>query len=201
MTPQRAFLIQTFLEAAIPVIGYLAWGWDLSFILLFYLIDWLLAYGLTIAKGLKRLRYAGKASERQLFNKSLIVSLLLMLAACALIALALVQLNPALDWKVRTWEFLVYEELGIQQGLILIPLIVLNGILVYRQQFLFPQRFKVLDMAQITRPLQQQNLLLLATGGVLVGITYFVTFPEEILIAIAVAGISCYRFFVLRKMH
>ncbi len=201
MTPQRAFLIQTFLEAAIPVIGYFSWGWDLSFILLFYLIDWLLAYGLTVAKGLKRIRYAEKAEEKQLFRRSLALSFLLMVAACALIALALVQLNPALDWKVRTWEFLVYKELGIQQGLILVPLIVLNGILVYRQQFLLPQRFRVLEMVQITRPLMQQNLLLLATGGLLVAVTYFVKFPEEILIAAAVLGISCYRFFVLRRMH
>lgn len=198
MTPQRVFLIQTLLEAIIPVIGYLEWGWDLSFILLFYLIDWLLALGLTVAKARKRQQYKTLDDERTLFRKSVVISTVLMVLACGLIAVALMQLNPSLDWKERSWQFIVYKEWGIPQGIVLIPLIVLNGILVYRQQFLLPQRFRSMDMRHITRPLQVQNLLLLAVGGILVALTRFVVFPEEVLIAVAVGGISLYRFFVLR---
>jgi len=200
MTQQRLFLIQTLLEALIPIIGYFEWGWDLSFILLFYLIDWLLAFGILIAKGRKRFSYSKNQPERLELIKQSIIGFILLLIACLGIAQSLVFLHPSFNWLQRIVEFMTYEEWGIQQGYVLIPLIVLNGIMVYRQQFIMPARFRKVDMKHITRPFIQQGLILLGCSGVLVGITAFFTFPEEVLIALLIGGTSAYRWLVFRRI-
>ena len=199
MNQQRIFLLQTLLEAAIPVIGYFEWGWDLSFILLFYLLDALLAFGIFLAKGSKRLHYSGNAAERTLFTKHSLWGFLLFTAAIAGIAVSVTFLHPELDWWQRIIHFLTYEELGVQQGYVLIPLIVLNGVILYRQQFLTPARYRTLEMQAITKPLILQGLVLTATAGLLLGISALVRFPEEVVIAGFIIGTSAYRFLVIRR--
>src|SRR5688572_19385582 len=98
MTQKQAFLLQTLLEALIPVIGYAAWGWDLSFILLFYLLDWLLAFGILIAKGRKRYLFSLNSIERTLLVRRVAAGAVLMAAACAAIGLAIAWLHPGLSW-------------------------------------------------------------------------------------------------------
>lgn len=200
MTQQRLFLIQTLLEALIPIIGYFEWGWDLSFILLFYLIDWLLAFGILIAKGKKRFSYSRNKPERTLLNNQAIMGFVLLVLACAGIAQSLVFLHPGFNWLQRIVEFMTYEEMGIQQGYVLIPLIVLNGILVYRQQFIMPARYRTMDMKQITQPFIHQGLILLGFSGALLGITALISFPEEVLIALLIVGTSIYRWLVIRRV-
>lgn len=201
MTQKRLFLFQTLLEALIPLLGYFQWNWDLSFILLFYLLDWFLATGITLAKGLKRVNYSKDPLEKRLLFQSLPVAILLMISACLLIAMAIVQLEPGLMWTERIWQFLVYKDLGIEQGLILVPLIVLNGVVVYRQQFLMTGRFRTHTVNMITQPLVKQGILLLGSAGLLFGIVQFVRFPGEVLIFLAIAAISLYRWLVIRKVQ
>jgi hypothetical protein len=199
MTQQRLFLIQTLLEAIIPVIGYFEWGWDLSFILLFYLLDALLAFGILLAKGKKRLSHSNNATERTLFAKHSVSGFLLFAIAIAGIALSITFLQPELDWWNRIVHFLTYKEWGIQQGYILVPLVVLNGVMVYRQQFLMTARYRTLEMSAITRPFLVQGFVLLGAAGILLGTTALIQFPEEILITAFILGISVYRFLVIRS--
>lgn len=199
MNQQRLFLIQTLLEAVIPVIGYFEWGWDLSFILLFYLLDALLAFGIFIAKGTKRLKYSGNANERTLFTKHSLLAFSLFTAAISGIAVSITFLNPELDWWKRIVHFLTYEEWGIGQGYVLIPLVVLNGVMVYRQQFLTPARYRTLEMRAITQPFVVQGLVLTGTAVILLGTTALIQFPEEILIAAFILGTSAYRLLVIRR--
>jgi hypothetical protein len=199
MNQQRLFLIQTLLEAVIPVIGYFEWGWDLSFILLFYLLDALLAFGIFIAKGTKRLNYSGNATERTLFTQHSLLAFALFTAAISGIAVAITFLNPELDWWKRIVHFLTYEEWGIGQGYVLIPLVVLNGVMVYRQQFLTPARYRTLEMRAITQPFVVQGLVLTGTAVILLGTTALIQFPEEILIAAFILGTSAYRLLVIRR--
>lgn len=199
MTPQRFFLIQTLLEALIPTIGYFYWNWDLSFILLFYLLDYLLAFGILIAKGRKRSDYTRQAAEKKLLVQQTVVGFALMSAACAGMAVGVQLLHPDLDWQQRILAFLAYEDMGIRQGYVLVPLIVLNGILVYRQQFLMPARYRVLPMKAITQPFVTEGLALLGCAGLFVGVASLVRFPEEVVIALLIGGTTFYRYAFLRK--
>ena len=199
MNQQRIFLIQTLLEAVIPVIGYFEWGWDLSFILLFYLLDALLAFGIFLAKGNKRLKYSGISTERTLFTKHSLLGFALFTTAISGIALSITFLNPELDWWKRIIHFLTYEEWGIRQGYVLIPLVALNGVMLYRQQFLTPARYRTLEMRAITKPFVVQGWALTGTAVILLGTTVLIQFPEEILIAAFILGTSAYRLLVIRR--
>jgi hypothetical protein len=199
MTPQRVFLIQTLLEALIPTIGYFYWNWDLSFILLFYLLDYLLAFGILIAKGRKRSGYSKQADEKKLFLRQSGIGFLLMAAACAGTAIGVQLLHPDMSWPQRIGAFLTYEDMGIQQGYVLVPLILLNGVMVYRQQFLMPARYRVLSMEAITRPFVTEGLVLLGCAGLFIGTASLVKFPEEVVIALLIGGTTAYRYILLRK--
>lgn len=199
MTPKRFFFLQTLLEAAIPIAGYFYWHWDLSFILLFYLLDWILASGVTVAKGLKRTGYSKDTAEKRLLVKAIVFSMILLFAACALIAIDVVQLHPGLRWMERIWKFLTYKDMGFAQGYALVPLILLNGIMLYRQQFLIPARYRTHTVAIITQPLVRQGLVIFGSAALLLGILQFTVFPEEVLIFLSITAISVYRLLVLRS--
>lgn len=199
MNQQRLFLIQTILETLIPVVGYFAWNWDLSFILLFYLLDALLAMGIFVAKGSKRLQFSKQATEKQLFVKHILISFILFTAAITGIAFAVTRIQPGLYWPERIWAFLTYKDMGIEQGYVLVPLILLNGILVYRQQFILPARYRNTTMQAITHGYVKQALVLLAAAGIFQGIAFFVHLPEVAVVFAFIAGISLYRFFLIRR--
>jgi hypothetical protein len=199
MSRKRLFVIQTLLEALIPVIGYFEWQWDLSFILLFYLLDYVLAFGILIAKGRKRISYSHNAEENKMLVRRTAAGFLLMVAACAGIGLGVVFLQPTLSWWERILSFLAYKEFGIAQGYVLVPLILLNGIMLYRQQFLLPARYRQLDMGVITKPFVQQGLVLLGSAGVFLGVSGLIWFPEAIAVFTLIAGVSIYRWVVLRS--
>jgi len=199
MTQKRVFLIQTLLEALIPIIGYFQWRWDLSFILLFYLLDWLLVTFITAAKGIRRFRHSSEPTEKKLLYRAMLTAVFLLLAGCLVTATAIVFLQPSMSWTERIHAFLVYEDMGIQQGIVLIPLMVLNGVLVYRQQFIMPARYRTQTMQMITAPLVRQGVILLACAGALLGVVQLVAFPQEILIFVSIAAISTYRWLVLRN--
>jgi hypothetical protein len=200
MTRRQSVILQGLLEAAIPVYGYFAWDWDLSFILLFYFVDWLLSFGLFWAKAAKRFRFSGLSSERSLMTRTLLISVPLIAVAAALFAFAAPAVVPGMSWADRTMDFLMYEEWGIKQGYVIIPLILLNGILLYRQQFLMLRRFEKLDMKTLAAAFIQQNLLLLAASGLLFGISALVSLPQIAVVLVLVAGITVYRLIWLRNI-
>lgn len=194
MTPKNALIVQTLLEALLPLAGYLFWNWDTSFILQFFLLDWLLFYGLTLAKGAKRSAYHSSENEKRVFIKNAVLGALLLLATIFLVWTLLPRLQQPFSWTERIWAFLSYQDLGLPQGVLLIPLILLNGILVYRSQFLRFHLFERLTMQQITGGLTKQGLILLGAAGIFLGLSFFTVFPPEAVLFATIAGTMAYRF-------
>jgi hypothetical protein len=94
---------------------------------------------------------------------------------------------------------MTYEDMGVSQGLFLIPLMILNGYLVYKQQFLMPARYRTLEVREMTQPFLRQGWILLAASGLLLASAALIRYPEEIVIALLIAGTSAYRWLVLRS--
>lgn len=193
MTPKRALIFQTLIEALIPVLGYFYWKWDASFILLFYLIDWLLFWTLTLLKAKKRIEFSGNATEKQVAIRHLSGGFLCILSTSAAVFYTLPQIHTKFSWSERIWAFLTYSDMGIQQGLILIPLLVLNGYLVFKQQFLLPQLFRKFPVAYFTRESIKQGIILTACFGLVLLVSQFLKFPDEILLFGTVGGVIVYR--------
>lgn len=193
MTPQRALLIQSLLEALIPVYGYFYWNWDVSFILLFYCLDWLLFLGIAIAKARKRLQFAPFANEiiicKQLFIHGIVTLLLTLIITWFLIPMLVVPFS----WTERIYSFLTYEEMGVPQGIILIPLVVLNGILLYKQQFIRSKRYENTPVGTLIGEVKIQGWIITGCAFLALIIALVTPFPPQIVIGTTIIGCFIYR--------
>ncbi|AEA43300.1 hypothetical protein [Fluviicola taffensis] len=195
MTPKKAILFQTFIEGLIPILGYFYWEWDASFILLFYLIDWILFWILSVLKAQKRIQFSETVAEKKLASKRLSIAFLCILSTSLALFYTLPNIHSIFSWKERIWAFLTYSDLGIQQGILLIPLMTLSGYLAYKQQFLIPQLFRKYPVSQFTREPLKQGIILTIIFGIVLLVSYFYPFPEEVLIFGTVGGVIAYRLF------
>lgn len=193
MTPQRAIIFQTCIEALLPLLGYFYWSWDASFILMFYLIDWLLFWVLTLFKARKRIDFSGNETEKQIATRHLAIAFLCILSTSLAVFFILPNIHPGFSWTERIWAFLSYSDMGIQQGFILIPLMILSGYLTYKQQFLLPQLFRKYPVSQFTRESVKQGIILSLAFGLTLLISRFVHIPDEVLLFGTVLGVVIYR--------
>jgi len=200
MTPKRALLFQTLIEGLIPVLGYFYWNWDASFILLFFLIDWTLFWTLSLLKAKKRIQFSGSTSEKQLAVKHLGIAFLCILSTSLAVFHILPNIHPNFDWTERIWAFLSYSDMGIQQGFILIPLMVLSGYMAYKQQFLLPQLYRKYPVNYFTREGVKQGLILSVTYGIVLLVSCFFRFADEVLLFGTVAGVIAYRLFTRNSL-
>lgn len=197
MNRRNALFVQTVVELLIPALGYFSWHWNLNFILLYYFIDLLLVLGLSIAKANKRIVYAG-TSERVVFYRLYFASLGIFTAALLLILYSLFIQQPDLDVKGEVLRFLLYKDMGIEQGYVLVPLMLLNGVLLYRQSYLVTARYRVENMTAMLQPLFRQSLVVFAMAAIVFGVSYLMPVPEVVLVFGSIVCISAYRWFFLR---
>ncbi|MNU70568.1 hypothetical protein D3C71_599780 [compost metagenome] len=193
MTPKKALLFQTGIEALLPILGYFYWKWDASFILMFYLIDWILFWVLTLFKARKRIDFSGNETEKQVASKHLAIAFLCILSTSLAVFFTLPNMHEGFSWTERIWAFLSYSDMGIQQGFVLIPLMVLSGYLTYKQQFLLPQLFRKYPVSQFTQESVKQGMILVFAFGMSLLISHFVQIPDEALLFGTVLGVVIYR--------
>lgn len=193
MTLRQSALFQTILEAALPLAGYFYWHWDTSFILLFYLLDWILFLAINSVKAKKRFAFSQLASERKQAIRTLLLGTAFLIITCFVVLLTMQLLQPTFNFSERVVAFLRYNDMGIEQGYVLLPLLLLNGISVYKQQFIRPELYKYLTMGQLINESSKQGLLLLACAGLFFGVSLFMQLPEEILLFSTIIGTTGYR--------
>lgn len=193
MTLKQSALFQTILEAALPLAGYFYWHWDTSFILLFYLLDWILFLAINSVKAKKRFAFSQLAIEKKQAIRTLLLGTAFLIITCFVVLLTMQLLQPTFNFSERIVAFLRYNDMGIEQGYILLPLLLLNGISVYKQQFIRPELYKYLTMGQLINESSKQGLLLLACAGLFLGVALFVQLPEEILLFSTIIGTTGYR--------
>jgi len=193
MNLKQSAIFQTVLEAALPLAGYFYWHWDTSFILLFYLLDWILFLAINSVKAKKRFAYSGLVTEKKHALRTLLLGSAFLFATCFIVILNMQLLQPSFHFTDRVIAFLMYEDIGIAQGYVLLPLLLLNGISVYKQQFIRPELYKYLTMGQLINESSKQGLLLLACAGLFFGVSLFMQLPEEILLFSTIIGTTGYR--------
>lgn len=146
-----------------------------------------------VAKGKKRLEFSGQLPEKNQFKKGVGKALILLFLSIIMAAFGFYFLLPNLNWGTRIWEFLSYSDMGIPQGIVLLPLMILNGIMLYKQHYIMPAKYRTTIIKHIIQPLVNQGLILLIASAVFLGSTFIINYPQEIIIAIMVLGISSYR--------
>lgn len=182
-------------DAIIPLLGLFVWNWSLYFILLFYLLDLTAREVLTHFKTREIYRAQGLKNTQKWQRKGLL-SGILFVTVVAIIHTAVWWMNRDIHFPNEIVSFLKYEELGIQQGYILLPLIAYAAYAQYRMSFLMPGKARNVLMDSLWK----QHFIalgLIGAGAILAAmIGTFVVLPDEITVCAIVVGAGAYSFFL-----
>jgi hypothetical protein len=184
--------IQLIGDAVIPLLGFFLWNWSLYFILLFYIIDLVLAEVVIHLKTKKTLQQRTN-EDKSIWYKQGILSTVLFVVNCILIHLAINGLHPTIDFQKEALAFWSYKDMGIEQGYILLPLLILVAYQKYKMEFLMPALYKTINIQTMWKEHQKANIILLAFIGLALGVFSFIAPPEWLLILLIVALSSGYK--------
>lgn len=196
MKPAQLKLFLALADLAIPLLGYFFWNWNFYFILLFFVLDFIVSSVFSFVKVKKINAYRGIDASFP-FAK-LIYSILLIAAGFALLVLALQQTVPGFDLAKETWAFLSYKDMGIAQGIVLLPLLIYGGYTQYKMQFLMNGKFAVATVDETWKMHFTTIFVVLAASGIFLGLSFFVVFPQVAYIIALTFGVVAYRFFYSR---
>ncbi|MDC0644481.1 hypothetical protein OAP32_02800 [Crocinitomicaceae bacterium] len=178
-------------DAALPLLGFLFWDWGFYFIVLFFVFD-ILIRSFFLMKRVKNLPSMNINHRFALFGISMTL-----LELSLLHLLVFLTLTP-IGFFEELWAFLSYEEMGIAQGVVLIPLLIFNELFRIRneQKAKVPQnvRFEILKSSQY---FQFGRLILWCI--VIVG-SCFLDIKESVLVAVLIATLCVQPFYVFRNI-
>lgn len=193
MNKQTQVYIKIIGEALIPLVGFFLWGWSLYFILLFYIIDIFVSEFLLHLKTKKIKSYSEKITTKEwLFLGSISGGCLLILLCMIHVSVKLI--HPTIDFTTEIWAFLSYEEMGIAQGVILIPLIVFMGYSSYKAEFLLPQLFKSIVSQSLFKSRILDLILAIIFAVIVCVLALFFNFTDVVYLVSIVVLTSVYQY-------
>lgn len=178
-------------DAALPLLGFLFWDWGFYFIVLFFVFDNVIR-SIFLNKRVKNL--PSMNVNRRFALKGISITFL---ELCLLHLLVFLTLAP-IEFFQEIWAFLSYEELGIAQGVLLIPLLVFNELFRIRNEIKanVPQnvRFEILKSSQY---FQFGRLILWCIF--ILGAS-FLDIKESVLVVVLIATLCVQPFYVFRNI-
>ena len=178
-------------DVALPLIGFLFWDWGFYFISLFFLFD-LLFRTLFIKRRLKPIDEL-KNRRAIIFKAFLFTFLEVILIHCIVVGAF-----PHTNIGDSFIYFLTYEEMGIAQGVVLLPLLLLNEVMKIRNEnkmgIPYSIRAQVLSNNQ---DLQRYRILMWVLIYLLV---LFFPIPEIFLIMVFFIFLTAQPFLVFRNI-
>jgi hypothetical protein len=195
----RLRYLQVFGDALIPLLGFFFWNWSLYFILLYYLIDLFMGELLAHLKTRKIIHYTGNKTWRSWIGYG-IFSFSLFVLVGFLIHVGLYLLHPDIAFRVEALAFWNYEELGVKQGHVLLPLMIFVTFQRYKLEFLLTGMYTRMKIRDLWRDHLRQYPVLIAACGLVIGVSYFIRL-EDVFYLIGIVVLSgLYRYFVSRRM-
>lgn len=186
--------LQLITDAIIPLLGYFFWHWNLYFIVLFYLLDYL-AY--EVFSHVKARKVSSLKQENSTWLKLGIVSIVLFVLNSVLVQITMKSLVPTIDFTKEIIAFWNYKDMGIEQGYFLLPLIVIAGYQRYKMEFLMTGMFQKITIRQIFLKDIQAQLIAFGFIALTFGLSYFIVFPEIVYVLGIVLFTGIYQ--LLRK--
>lgn len=123
-------------EAIIPLLGFYLWGWNWYFILLFFILDGLAKEIIFHLKSRKIFATQGGTQSLSIWKSSGIKTGILSIIAVVVLHGMYFINHQDIQFLDEIVAFLSYEEMGLAQGWVLIPLVALNVWVQYEFTFL-----------------------------------------------------------------
>ena len=178
-------------DAALPLVGFLFWDWGFYFITLFFLFD-LVIRTLILHKRIGFLPSIILPKAFLLKGIGFVVSEVLILHL-----LVYFSFNP-ISFTAEIWSFLSYEELGVAQGILLLPLLFLNEIIRIRNEKKLGTsqnvRFEILKNYQLS------GLFRILFWSLLLFLTFLFSISETTLVAILILTLCIQPFWIYRNI-
>ena len=180
MNKRTAFFVQLIGELVIPLLGYFLWDWSLLFILLFYLIENLFfsCFRIETVREVKKTVWKKEQPrELKIFSKSLT----LWMIEFVLVHLFIAVIYPNQSF-IKEWvDFFMYQDLGIPQGIILLPLIYISSRMKMKQDVMLNIRnLKSVEELNHMTVSFKHSWISIGIWGILIGINFFIPIHELI---------------------
>lgn len=185
-------------DALLPILGYFFWDWNVYFILIFYILDLLVGEFLVHMKTRKIKYYSDKVVVSS-WIKHGTISFALILLCLLIIHVAMKIVDPNIVFMTEIFEFISYEEMGIAQGYVLLPLIVLIGYSQYKNEFILPKQFRTLEFSKLWKTHLLSRLLICVLAVSLWFIAYLIHPIEWVYILAIILSTSAYQLQSLRN--
>ena len=186
--------VQLFADALIPLMGLFLWNWSLYFILLFYFLDLISAEIIVHLKSNKTSTFQGVHGLKKEWLKWGTTSFLFLLLSIIIIHFAVYFITPGINFKLEALAFWNYEEMGIKQGYILLPLVFLVSFQQYKMTFLMAGRFRNTQLIPLWKKHIISLFLIIAFAGICLGISWFVLLPESVYVLSIIAFSTLYKY-------
>ena len=184
--------IQAAADAAIPLMGFFLWEWSLYFILLFYLLD-LFASEIIAHLSARKIREYSGQKKRDM--KQPMISLALFVLTLFMMHVFVAAAVPRIDFKKEALAFWSYEDMGIAQGYVLIPLILFVAIQRYRMEFLMRGKFRTIQGSSFWQQHFRMYFMLIGGVGLVLGLALLIVIPELVYVLAAVVSTTAYTLY------
>jgi hypothetical protein len=185
-------IFQVLSEALLPILGYFYWSWSFYDLLLFYFLDLIVASVFTFVKIKKK----GMVQQQKSSFTGFISILLLCYVTITILALLLIPtILPTFDVVKDTSRFLLLEDMGLPQGVFLLPLVFYAGYLQYKMKFLQSNLAQRITVLQVKKQHLQGLLAIIAILGLSVGLVQVISISELIAVFSLILLTAIYSFF------
>ena len=110
-----------------------------------------------------------------------------------IIHLSTLSLFPHIDFIQQAINFWTYEELGVQQGYILVPILAFGGYQQYKMNFILQKKFRTKSIKGLWQAKIQASVVQIAFAGLVIGLSQFKLFPEWMYVIGIVVFVSLYQ--------
>lgn len=179
-------------DIAFPLIGFFFWNWGFYFIALYFIIDQLAKQAFLIVR-LKNI-------SLQFTEKAILLSKSMTLFFFEVLIIILINYQMTVEFNPINGiiKFLSYEDMGIQQGVVLIPLLIFAEWMKTRTERRSKQSDEI-KQQNINRSLQQSQIRL-SMLGIILGIVNFNMLTELLIVILFLIGIGLSVFAPLKKI-
>ena len=187
--------IQLIGDLLIPILGFLFWDWGLYFILLFILFDTITFEFFQHVKSY-RIIHENKLSPRNWIIWGG-VSFICFSVFLIILHFAIHFTIPSINFLTELWLFWSYEDVGIQQGYLLLPILLFSGYTNYKQTFLLTNQMKTLTLNQLWLPNMKQHVIRIGASVFWLCLASLVTLPITFWVLLVLLSTAAYRWMLL----
>jgi len=179
-------LISSLGELIIPILLFYWWQWDLHYILLFVYIDIIAALIVAYLKEQKIVKTQHKNAAKSLGLVFLKYAGII-LVSVVLFEWLITRLYPEMQLWQSLLNFLLEEELGLPQIILLPPLLFLVNFQQYSMLFIRTQQYRIMPLALLRNTHLYTWLLFLASAVLCLGLSFIIQAPVDFFLFLMLA--------------